>query len=104
MSQPTKLALDNYEKCIVEMVDVFSSYKRLQILLLMVEGPKGYKAFEQDLTVIKIKAGSSELYKSLYKLEKHGFVQNKNHKWILTDKGKRLVDGINHTIVRIYGE
>ncbi|MCD6446452.1 hypothetical protein J7L49_06690 [Candidatus Bathyarchaeota archaeon] len=78
-------------KFIDEIAETFASRKRILILYLLQE-PMCYKRLVQALEKRKVKAGTSEIYKHLKILLKHGYITKMRRHYACTLKGKRAIE------------
>lgn len=81
---------------IKEISDVCASKKRLLILTALSDNLfLGYVSIKEICKEYDISIGSSEMYKHTNVLIKHGLVEHVENKFIITDKGKRFMVGID---------
>ena len=78
------------------IADICASKKRILILYALSDNPfLGYGSIKNIASQFNVVIGSSELYKHANVLIKHGLIEHIENKFIITDKGKEFVIGLN---------
>lgn len=70
----------------------FSSYKRLIILSLLMDEPKGYSELEMGFVEINVPIASSELYKHLKTLSEVGYMKKQKKKYLISSRGLKAIE------------
>ncbi|MEM5766106.1 MAG: hypothetical protein QW423_00480 [Candidatus Aenigmatarchaeota archaeon] len=79
---------------IFEISEVLSSAKRTLLLFLLNNQPMSYTQIERGFKKNEVKIGSSEIYKHLEVLLKHRYVAKRGKIYLVTLKGKKLVESL----------
>jgi len=77
---------------------VFASPKRLIILHLLENEPLSYSGIREGFNRLKIKVGSSEIFKHLKMLLDNGYIVKKGKQYLKTSKGCKALKLINELV------
>ncbi|MEM5836611.1 MAG: hypothetical protein QXR09_03980 [Candidatus Aenigmatarchaeota archaeon] len=80
---------------IIEISEVLGSAKRTLLLFLLNSQPMSYTQIEKSFKKNEVKIGSSEIYKHLDVLLKHRYIAKKGKIYLITLKGKKLVESLS---------
>ena len=82
----------------LEVSQVMGSGKRSVLLMLLNGKPMSYTLIEKSFRKFEIKIGSSEIYKHLDILLKYKYVAKRGKVYLVTLKGKKLIEGLEQLI------
>lgn len=77
---------------------VMGSKKRTILLFILKEKPMSYTQMERKFKRLKIKIGSSEIYKHLDILKKKKYLVKRGKVYLITLKGKTLIEGLEDLV------
>jgi len=83
---------------LLEVSQVLGSGKRTILLWSLNEKPMSYTQIDKKFRKLTIKIGSSEVYKHLYILLKTKYIAKKGKIYLITLKGKKLIEGMQDLI------
>lgn len=83
---------------LLEVSQVMGSGKRTVLLWSLNEKPMSYTQIDKKFRKLTIKIGSSEVYKHLDILLKTKYIAKKGKVYLITLKGKKLIEGIQDLI------
>jgi predicted transcriptional regulator len=78
--------------------DAFASPKRLLLLFILRDSHVGYTTITNNFKEKNIPIGSSEVYKHITNLMKHGFITKKDNRYMLTSRGVKATQAIEEII------
>ena len=82
----------------LEVSQVMGSGKRSVLLMMLNSKPMSYTQIEKGFRKFEIKIGSSEIYKHLDILLRLKYVAKRGKVYLVTLKGKKLIEGIEQLI------
>jgi len=89
--------MEQFEQ-LLEVSTVLGSGKRTMLLFILNGKPGSYTQIDKGFRKLQIKIGSSEIYKHLDILMKYKYIAKKNKVYLITLKGKKLIEGLEELV------
>lgn len=89
--------MDSIEQ-LSEVSLVLGSRKRTILLYILKKKPMSYTQMNRKFKSLKIKIGSSEVYKHLDILKKKKYIVKRGKVYLITLKGKTLIEGLEELV------
>lgn len=86
--------MENEVQNILDVSSTFASGKRLLILFILKDQPKGYTSIVKNFKKYDISIGTSEVYKHLKKLLEGEYIVKSGKNYILTLKGLNATNNV----------
>lgn len=83
---------------VLEVSQVLGSAKRTLLLFVLNDKPMSYTEISKSFTKLEVGIGSSEVYKHLDILLKTKYIAKKSKVYLVTLKGKKLIDGLKDLV------
>jgi len=86
---------NNLIEKLTEISNVFSSKKRITLLIFLTEQPANYSILKRNFAENRINIVPSEMYKHINFLEKYNYINKKGKTYMITSKGLKVIDMIS---------